>query len=74
MKIISQKPYSPYPNAGSLRTTVLKTCSLNRRSHTDKGVVAHDVLQSATWMREREREREQKHAWQLALADEHTKT
>jgi hypothetical protein len=53
MKIVSQKPYSLYLGAGSLRTTVLKTCSPNHRSHTDKGVVAHDVLQSATWMRER---------------------
>jgi hypothetical protein len=54
MKIASQKPYSPYLGAGSLRTTVSKICSPSHRSHTDKGVVAHDVLQSSTWMRERE--------------------
>jgi hypothetical protein len=31
VKIAFQKPYSPSPSAGSLRTTVLETCSLDRR-------------------------------------------
>jgi hypothetical protein len=31
MKIASEKPYSPSPGIGSLRTMVLETCSPDRR-------------------------------------------
>jgi hypothetical protein len=36
--IASQKPYSPSPSAGSLRTTVPEACSLDRRCTSTNGI------------------------------------